>query len=277
MPELPEVEVTRLGIAPALENRRLTSADFRCPALRYPLPHAERTALLGQRLSSVTRRGKYLILTLESGAILLHLGMSGSLRLVAPDTPAENHDHVDLGFDAGHERVLLRLRDPRRFGALLWIPGGVAELTTHPLLRVLGIEPLDAGFTPAWLQASLRGIRAPIKPTLMDSHRVVGIGNIYASESLFRAGIDPRTPAGRISLRRLARLVPEIQATLRASIAAGGSSLRDFIRSDGSSGYFQQEYFVYGRRGEPCRTCTSPIRELRQGNRATFHCPRCQR
>ncbi|MBK6908191.1 MAG: bifunctional DNA-formamidopyrimidine glycosylase/DNA-(apurinic or apyrimidinic site) lyase [Rhodocyclaceae bacterium] len=274
MPELPEVEVTRRGIAPALENRRLASADFRIPALRYPLPHAQRAAMLGQRLHAIERRAKYLLLRFDQGTMLIHLGMSGSLRLMAPGLPAEKHDHVDLEFGQGAQRILLRFRDPRRFGALLWLAG---EADSHPLLKVLGIEPLTEAFTARWLKNSLEGVRSPIKPTLMDSHRVVGIGNIYASESLFRAGIDPRTPAGKISLRRLERLVPEIKATLLSAIEAGGSSLRDFIHSDGSSGYFQQQYFAYGRAGQPCYRCNSPIRELRQSNRASFYCARCQR
>jgi formamidopyrimidine-DNA glycosylase len=272
MPELPEVEITRRGIL-TLENRRLTSADFHAPALRYPLPTAEREAFVGRNLRCIRRRGKYLLLGFDSGHLMIHLGMSGSIRLVAPGTPREKHDHVDLRF--GNQ--VLRLRDPRRFGAVLWIAGDETALAAHPLLAVLGIEPLEDAFTAEWLRASLRGLRAAIKPTLMDSHRVVGIGNIYASESLYRAGIDPRTPAGKISLARLRRLVPEIKQTLTDALAAGGSSLRDFIHSDGSSGYFQQQYFVYGRRGEACRRCGSVIRELRQGQRATFYCPRCQK
>jgi formamidopyrimidine-DNA glycosylase len=166
------------------------------------------------------------------------------------------------------------MRDPRRFGAMLWLAGDPMK---HPLLGVLGIEPLEQEFTARWLRSVLTGLKAAIKPTLMDGHRVVGIGNIYASESLFRAGIDPRVAAGRVSLKRLERLVPVIKATLAAAIEAGGSSLRDFIQSDGSSGYFQQQYFVYGRTGQPCRVCGTPIRELHQGQRATFYCPRCQR
>jgi len=209
--------------------------------------------------------------------LLIHLGMSGSLRLVSPDLPVQKHDHVDLVFAAGRKSVALRLRDPRRFGALLWIPGDVAALAAHPLIAVLGIEPLTEAFTPEWLKAAFAGIRAPIKPALMDGHRVVGIGNIYASESLFRAGIDPRTPAGSVSLPRLRRLVPQIKTTLAEAIKAGGSSLRDFIQSDGSSGYFQNTYFAYGRTGEACRVCGSAIKELRQAQRATFYCPRCQK
>ncbi|MDK9701531.1 MAG: bifunctional DNA-formamidopyrimidine glycosylase/DNA-(apurinic or apyrimidinic site) lyase [Sulfuritalea sp.] len=274
MPELPEVEVTRRGIAPTLTGNRVSGVIARTPALRYPLPERLDRTLAGSRLTMVARRGKYLLLNFGHGHLLIHLGMSGSLRLVPAGLPAEKHDHFDLVFAVRRGSVALRLRDPRRFGAILWLPGDPLE---HPLLAVLGIEPLTDAFSAAWLKDELAGLSAAIKPTLMDGHRVVGIGNIYASESLFRAGIDPRAAAGRISLKRLERLVPAIKATLAAAIDAGGSSLRDFIHSDGSSGYFQQQYFVYGRSGQPCLVCGNPVRELRQGQRATFFCPRCQR
>ena len=274
MPELPEVEVTRRGIAPVLTGRRVSSVIVRVPALRYPLPKNLNRTLGGHRLAAVSRRGKYLLLDFGHGHLLIHLGMSGSLRLVQANLAAEKHDHFDLVFAIKGKSVALRLRDPRRFGAILWLE---ADPLTHPLLAVLGVEPLTPGFSAAWLKMELAGLSAAIKPTLMDSHRVVGIGNIYASESLFRAGIDPRVAAGRISLKRLERLVPAIKATLAAAIDAGGSSLRDFIHSDGSAGYFQQQYFVYGRSGQPCRVCGRPIRELRQGQRATFFCAGCQR
>jgi formamidopyrimidine-DNA glycosylase len=274
MPELPEVEVTRRGIEPVLCGNRVIDAIARVPALRYPLPTGLGRILEGHRLAAVSRRGKYLLLDFGHGQLMIHLGMSGSLRLVAAGLAAEKHDHFDLVFRIGGKAVALRLRDPRRFGAILWLPG---DPLAHPLLSVLGIEPLTDGFSAQWLKQELAGLSAAIKPTLMDSHRVVGIGNIYASESLFRAGIDPRAAAGRVSLKRLERLVPAIKTTLAAAIDAGGSSLRDFIRSDGSSGYFQQQYFVYGRSGEPCRVCERPIRELRQGQRATFFCAGCQR
>ncbi len=274
MPELPEVEVTRRGIAPALSGSRVSGVIVRTPALRYPLPQNLHRTLGGYRLAAVNRRGKYLLLDFGHGHLLIHLGMSGSLRLVPAGLPAGKHDHVDLVFAIKGRSIALRLRDPRRFGAILWLPG---DPLAHPLLAVLGIEPLAEEFDAAWLKQELAGLSAAIKPTLMDGHRVVGIGNIYASESLFRAGIDPRTAAGRISQKRLERLVRAIKATLAAAIDAGGSSLRDFIRSDGSAGYFQQQYFVYGRGGEACRVCGRPIRELRQGQRATFFCPGCQR
>lgn len=274
MPELPEVEVTRRGIAPTLTGRRISGVVTRTPTLRYPLPRNLHATLDGHRLTAVSRRGKYLLLGFDHGHLLMHLGMSGSLRLVPAKLPAGKHDHVDLLFASTGESIALRLRDPRRFGAILWLPG---DRLTHPLLTALGVEPLTEQFSAAWLKRELAGLTAAIKPVLMDSHRVVGIGNIYASESLFRAGIDPRTAAGRLSLKRLERLVQAIKTTLTAAIDAGGSSLRDFIHSDGSSGYFQQQYFVYGREAEPCRVCGRKIRQLRQGQRATFFCAGCQR
>ena len=274
MPELPEVEVSRRGIAPVLTGREVSGVIARVPALRYPLPENLKRTLSGHRLTAVNRRGKYLLLDFGHGHLLIHLGMSGSLRLVPASLAAARHDHFDLVFIIKGKAVALRLRDPRRFGAILWLQGDPLQ---HPLLAGLGVEPLTQEFSAAWLRNEIAGLSAAIKPTLMDSHRVVGIGNIYASESLFRAGIDPRTAAGRISLKRLERLVPAIKTTLAAAIDAGGSSLRDFIRSDGSSGYFQQQYFVYGRSGEPCHVCGRPIRELRQGQRATFFCAGCQR
>jgi formamidopyrimidine-DNA glycosylase len=274
MPELPEVEVTRRGIAPALTGRRITDVITRTPALRYPLPRNLHGTLCGHRLAAVSRRGKYLLLGFDHGHLLMHLGMSGSLRLVPASLRAAKHDHVDLLFSIKDGPIALRLRDPRRFGAILWLPG---DRLTHPLLADLGVEPLSEQFSAEWLRQELAGLSAAIKPVLMDGHRVVGIGNIYASESLFHAGIDPRTAAGRISLKRLERLVQAIKTTLAAAIDAGGSSLRDFIHSDGSSGYFQQQYFVYGREGEPCRVCGRRIRQLRQGQRATFYCACCQR
>jgi formamidopyrimidine-DNA glycosylase len=274
MPELPEVEVTRLGIAPVLTGHPVSTVIARTPALRYPLPRNLGSILAGHCLAAVTRRGKYLLLDFGHGHLLIHLGMSGSLRVVPASLPVEKHDHFDLVFAIRGKGVALRLRDPRRFGAILWLRGDPCR---HPLLASLGIEPLTDEFSAGWLKSEFSGLVAPIKPSLMDSHHVVGIGNIYASESLFRAGIDPRVPAGRVSLHRLKRLVPAIKATLAASIEAGGSSLRDFIQSDGSSGYFQQQYFVYGRTGEPCRVCGRPVSQLRQTQRATFFCTRCQR
>ncbi|HZV53860.1 MAG TPA: bifunctional DNA-formamidopyrimidine glycosylase/DNA-(apurinic or apyrimidinic site) lyase [Rhodocyclaceae bacterium] len=270
MPELPEVEVTRRGLAPRLTGRRVSAVATRVPALRYPLPPDLVCKLAGRPLLGIGRRGKYLLLDFGNGHLLIHLGMSGSLRLAPKEQPVARHDHLDIDF--GNE--VLRLRDPRRFGAVLWLEGDPAE---HPLLAHLGVEPLAREFNPAALAAALRGRRTAIKPAIMDAGIVVGVGNIYASESLHRAGIDPRTPAGRISHARLAKLVPAIKTTLRAAIRAGGSSLRDYVHSDGGLGDFQLRHRVYGRAGEPCRSCGAPIRLLRQGNRATYFCPRCQR
>ena len=270
MPELPEVEVTRRGLLPHLCGRRVTAVVLRHSALRYPLPRRLSRLLPGQDLRTIERRGKYLLFRFGNGTLLVHLGMSGSLRLLPAAEPAGRHDHLDLVFGD----TALRLRDPRRFGAVLWVEGDAAR---HRLLAPLGIEPLSDAFDGAWLYAATRGRSAPIKLFLMDSHAIVGIGNIYASESLFGAGQDPRTPAGRLSRRRCDRLAAAVKATLEAALAAGGSSLRDFIHSDGGAGWFQQQHFVYGRAGKPCRACGAKIRALRLGQRTTFHCPRCQR
>ncbi|MBA3031931.1 MAG: bifunctional DNA-formamidopyrimidine glycosylase/DNA-(apurinic or apyrimidinic site) lyase [Gammaproteobacteria bacterium] len=288
MPELPEVEVTRRGIAQRVEGARIDRAVLRTPALRYPIPAGLARNLAGRTLVEAKRRGKYLLLDFSSaitpasghesslklrfdnGHLLIHLGMSGSLRFVVPGTPPEKHDHADFVFG----KQVLRLTDPRRFGALLWLAG---DPLAHPLIAKLGIEPLSRAFTPGWLQQALKGRSLAIKPALMDSGLVVGVGNIYAAESLFDAGIDPRTPAGRVSLKRLGRLVPAIQTTLRAAIRAGGSTLRDFRGTDGGMGDFQTRHKVYDRAGEPCLNCGSPIRAIRQGQRSSFYCPRCQR
>ena len=270
VPELPEVEVTRRGIEPRIKGRRLTRTVLRAPALRYPLPPRLAGRIEGQTLQAVERRGKYLLLDFGTGRLLLHLGMSGSLRLVPAAQPPEKHDHVDLVFGT----TALRLRDPRRFGALLWLEGDPQE---HPLLAHLGMEPLSRQFTAPWLEARLHGRKASIKQALMDAHLVVGIGNIYASESLFLAGIDPRRPAGRVSRGKLDLLVPAIRKILRAAIAAGGSSLRDFTHSDGEPGSFQTRHRVYGRAGLACVVCKTPIKAMRQGQRSTYFCPRCQR
>ncbi len=270
MPELPEVEVTRLGLAPRLTGRRVSHAVTRVPALRYPFPDRLPQKLQGKVLRGIGRRGKYLLFDFGDGHLMVHLGMSGSLRLIGNGQVAEKHDHFDIAFDG----EVLRLRDPRRFGAVLWLDGEPAE---HPLLAHLGAEPLSRDFSTATLVMALRGRRIAIKPAIMDSGIVVGVGNIYASESLFRAGIDPRSPAGQVSRARLAKLVPAIKATLRSAIRAGGSSLRDYVGCDGGLGDFQTRHQVYGRANEGCRRCGTPIRMLRQGNRATYYCPRCQR
>ena len=270
MPELPEVETTRRGILPLI-GRSVKSVAVRQPALRWPVPQDLEQTLAGQHFLDLTRRGKYILARCERGSLLMHLGMSGRLCLLERDEPAAKHDHVDIRFDDGK---VLRLRDPRRFGAMLWIEGDPLQ---HPLLAALGPEPLEAGFDAAYLHDATRSRSGPVKNTIMDSHLVVGVGNIYASESLFRARIHPKTPANRLSLARCERLVGEIRATLTEALQAGGSSLRDFFGADGNPGYFQQTYFVYGRAGEACRVCGNAIRSIRQGQRSTFYCSACQR
>ena len=275
MPELPEVEVSRQGLLPYLPGSIITGAVVRTPRLRHEIPPGLALRLTGLSVDAILRRGKYLLFDCRSqqdgGWLILHLGMSGSLRLVAPGTPAQKHDHFDLNFS----HTVLRLRDPRRFGALLWHEGG--EVESHPLLSVLGIEPLSAAFSGDWLHAATRQRSGPIKPLLMDSHLVVGIGNIYAAESLFRAGISPLRAARRISRDRYRLLVPAIRTTLEASIAVGGSSVRDYVHSDGGAGCFQLSCAVYDRAGAPCLVCGNPVRAIRQAGRSTFYCPRCQR
>ena len=268
MPELPEVEVTCRGIAPHLVGRTIAAVTVRNPRLRWPIPDAVRS-LAGHVVREVRRRGKYLLIDCGEGHLILHLGMSGSLRMVAAGTPPGKHDHFDLAVG----KKLLRLRDPRRFGAVLWTVQAPEE---HPLIRHLGVEPLSRALDGGRLHALTRGHRAAIKQFLMDGRRVVGVGNIYASESLFLAAIHPRTSAGRLSAPRSARLSGAIKTTLRAAIRAGGSSLRDFVGSDGAPGYFQRRAWVYDREGEECRRCGAFIRRIVQGQRATYFCPGCQ-
>jgi formamidopyrimidine-DNA glycosylase len=269
MPELPEVEVTRRGIEPYVVGRTVASVIVREPRLRWRIPGAVR-GLAGRRVRSVKRRGKYLLLDCGDGHLIVHLGMSGSLRLVAPGTDPGKHDHFDLAIGG----KILRLRDPRRFGAVLWT---VRPPQEHPLIRHLGVEPLSRELNAARLHALTRASRVRIKPFLMDGRRIVGVGNIYASESLFLAGIDPRKAAGRLSIERCARLSAAIKRTLHAAIRAGGSSLRDFVGSDGAQGYFQKRAWVYDRAGQKCRRCGTPIKRIVQGQRATYFCPQCQR
>jgi formamidopyrimidine-DNA glycosylase len=270
MPELPEVEITRRGISPVLRNRTITAVTVREPRLRWRVPAGLGATLLGARIKAVRRRAKYLLLDCGKGTLIVHLGMSGSLRVLYADEPPGPYDHFDLRVGD----VTLRLRDPRRFGAVLWHAGDPAR---HPLLAHLGVEPLSPAFTGRLLHAATRGRRVAIKQALMDQKVVVGVGNIYASESLFRACIDPRTAAGRLSAASCARLVEAVRSTLQDALAAGGSSLRDFVRSDGSPGYFQQRLFVYDREGAPCRICGSLVRRIAQGQRSTWYCPDCQR
>ena len=271
MPELPEVETTRRGLEPHLIGRRITAVTVRDRRLRWPVDEDFAHRLRGQSIVRLRRRAKYLLVDLDRGSVILHLGMSGSLQVVGASSPAGKHDHLDIEVDA---RDVLRLTDPRRFGSAHYVEDGLDQ---HFLLRDLGPEPLSDAFNAIGLHIRLRGRRASIKETIMNAHVVVGVGNIYASESLFRAGIDPRARAGRISLRRCEILVVAIKDTLRDALQAGGSSLRDWHHADGSLGYFQQQYFAYDREGEPCRRCGGQIRTLRQGQRATYFCPGCQK
>ncbi|MDB5803869.1 MAG: mutM [Betaproteobacteria bacterium] len=297
MPELPEVEVTRRGIAPHLEGRTINSTVVRHHGMRWPVPQGLADTLQGLTVRQVGRRGKYLLLecaqqaaapvksgknsaktaaepaiAAPKGWLILHLGMSGSLSLVGPGVAPGKHAHFDL--TAG-ERTL-RLNDPRRFGAVLWHPAGDGPPESHPLLAGLGVEPLTPAFTAELLFRATRGRKASIKQVLLAGDIVVGVGNIYASESLFRARIRPTMAAGRLSLARFGQLVPQIREVLSQAIAKGGSTLRDF-HSNGESGYFQLDYFVYDRTGEPCKVCKTAIRRVVQGQRSTFYCPTCQK
>lgn len=270
MPELPEVEITRRGLEPHLVGQRIEELRVRNRQLRWPVPRNLPQLVCGCIVQSVERRGKYLLIDCGSGWLLLHLGMSGSLRIVPAHIAPGKHDHIDLVLDSGEA---VRLTDPRRFGSVLWCPGPPAR---HRLLAAIGPEPLGDDFNAHWLYAKTRGRSAAIKNVLMDGHVVAGVGNIYANEALFLAGLHPMTAAGRLSLARCRALVEAVRRTLLAAIAAGGSTLRDFVGSDGQPGYFQQQYAVYGRAGSPCRICATPILAAVLGQRSTFHCPRCQ-
>lgn len=280
MPELPEVETTRRGLAPHVEGQVVAGVVLRRPDLRWPIPAEIGARLPGQRIHAVRRRAKYLLLDSDAGSAVLHLGMSGSLRVLPADTAAGVHDHVDLLFRAAARAVprVLRFNDPRRFGCLLWQPRG----TVHPLLAGLGPEPLpdDAGatrFDGDWLYARSRGRSAPVKTFLMDQRIVVGVGNIYAAEALFAAGIAPRRAAGRVSRERYRELAIAVQRILQAAMGRGGTTLRDFLAPDGAPGYFEQELSVYGRGGEPCLACGRRLRQAWIGQRASVWCPHCQR
>jgi formamidopyrimidine-DNA glycosylase len=295
MPELPEVETTRRGLAPHVEGRRVTGVILRRPDLRWPIPADISERLPGQRIDAVRRRAKYLLLDTDAGSALLHLGMSGSLRVLSADTPVTAHDHVDLVLE-GKGRTpgrVLRFNDPRRFGCLLWQPPG----ETHALLRDLGPEPLgvdgdgNAGrgtavnggafsgtvFDGDYLFALSRGRKAPVKSFLMDQRVVVGVGNIYAAEALFAAGISPLRASGRVSRERYGLLAGAVQRILAHAIARGGTTLRDFLSPDGAPGYFEQELSAYGRGGAPCPNCRRPLKQAWVGQRATVWCGHCQR
>jgi len=270
LPELPEVETTRRGLAPHLVGHTVVGLDVRQPRLRWPVPPELISALPGQRIEAIERRAKYLLVHTRPGSAVLHLGMSGSLRVLPAGTPIGLHDHVDWRLDSGQ---VLRYTDPRRFGCQLWQPRG----EIHPLLVGLGPEPLSDAFDGDVLWRASRGRKAAVKLLLMDQAIVVGVGNIYASEALFAAGIHPKRAAGAVSRERHARLATEVKRILAYAIRRGGTTLRDFISPDGAPGYFEQELFVYGRGGQPCKVCDTPIRTSVIGQRSTFHCPRCQR
>ncbi|MGN7726956.1 Fpg/Nei family DNA glycosylase [Luteimonas sp. 22616] len=301
MPELPEVETTRRGLAPHVEGRRVAAVILRRPDLRWPIPAEVPGLLPGQRITAVRRRAKYLLFDTDAGSALLHLGMSGSLRVLPADAPVRAHDHVDIAL-AGNTRAagrVLRFNDPRRFGCLLWQPPG----EVHPLLRGLGPEPLPdmgaeglaldgaafgaaafggaafngAAFNGDYLFTRSRGRRAPVKTFLMDQRVVVGVGNIYAAEALFAAGISPLRAAGRVSRERYRLLADAVQRILAQAITRGGTTLRDFIAPDGAPGYFEQELSAYGRGGAPCPNCGRPLKQAMIGQRATVWCGHCQR
>ena len=254
-----------------MRGRQVTALLLREPRLRWRVDSRLPATIAGQRVRDVRRRAKYLIIDLDAGSLILHLGMSGRLRVLDPATPLEPHDHYDLLLESGR---CLRFNDPRRFGSLHWSEGDPSD---HPLLAALGPEPLTSAFNADDLARRARGRRVAIKQFLMDQRVVVGVGNIYASEALYRAGVHPRRAAGRVSGARLAALVEAIRAVLGAAIRAGGTTLRDYVGADGTPGYFRQRLYVYERAGRPCRRCRTPVRQLVQGQRSTYYCPRCQR
>ncbi|MDT0634409.1 bifunctional DNA-formamidopyrimidine glycosylase/DNA-(apurinic or apyrimidinic site) lyase [Spectribacter hydrogenoxidans] len=270
MPELPEVETTRRGLAPHVVGRHVVTVTVRQPRLRWPVTPQLARDLPGRRIDALTRRAKYLLLAAGDGHLLMHLGMSGRLRIVPTDTPAGLHDHLDIRLDSGQ---VMRLNDPRRFGCALWLQHPPDE---HALIAGLGPEPLSPEFSGDWLYARSRGRRAAVKVFIMDAANVVGVGNIYASEALFEAGIHPSRPAGRIGRVRYARLAAAIKQTLARAIDAGGTTLRDYIGVDGGTGWFQLSLAVYGREGQPCPRDATSVRRRIIGQRSTFFCPRCQ-
>ncbi len=270
MPELPEVETTRRGIKPFIIGPVINRVDIRQAQLRWPIPEILKRCLPGQRFSSIDRRGKYILMHTKVGSVISHLGMSGSLRIVNIETQPRKHDHFDIVFE---NNQCLRFHDPRRFGCMLWT---TASAFKHPLIKNLGIEPMSSEFDGHYLYRQATGRSIAIKNLLMDSRIVVGIGNIYANEALFRAGINPKRAAGRIAKTRLEILAKAATEILSDAISQGGTTLRDFVNEAGRPGYFQQTLNVYGRRGEPCPKCTAPLRYDRVGQRSTFYCRRCQ-
>ncbi len=269
MPELPEVETTRRGIAPHIEGSRVSAVIVREPRLRWPVPVNLAELLSGSHFMTARRRAKYLLLDTQQGTLMVHLGMSGSLRLMPADSPPLFHDHVDIVLDNG---LCLRYNDPRRFGSFHWLASD-----SHPLLDHLGPEPLAEGFDGDYLYVKSRKRKVSIKQFVMDGKVVVGVGNIYANEALFTAGIRPDRAAGRVSLARYNVLVDSIKVILTRAIEQGGTTLRDFVGSDGQPGYFAQQLRVYGRSTQPCRVCKEALVEIRQSGRSTVFCRQCQR
>ncbi len=271
MPELPEVETTRRGLAPHVEGRRVAALAVREGRLRWPVPADLAERLLGRRIERLERRAKYLLFRTDAGTLMVHLGMSGSLRVLPQPREPGRHEHIDISLDSG---AVLRYTDPRRFGSFHWIEG---DPLAHPLLAGLGPEPWSPDFDGDYLYRRARGRAVPVKAFLMDGKVVVGVGNIYANEALFLAGIHPSRPAGDIGLARYRRLAAAVREVLEAAIAAGGTTLRDFVGGEGKPGYFSQQLRVYGRADQPCPACGAPVRVERLGQRATYYCPRCQR
>ncbi|MGZ8224341.1 MAG: bifunctional DNA-formamidopyrimidine glycosylase/DNA-(apurinic or apyrimidinic site) lyase [Methylobacter sp.] len=271
MPELPEVETTRRGIAPYIEGQIIKQVIIRQPKLRWPVPEILSQTLTGVSIQSVSRRAKYLLFNTSKGTLLLHLGMSGSLRIMSPAQTVGKHDHIDFIFE---DDTVLRFNDPRRFGAVLWT---TAPASDHQLLKDLGPEPLLADFDGDLLYSLSRHRKMPVKSFIMDSHIVVGVGNIYANEALFMAGIQPSRQAGRISLLRYQKLADSIRIILQHAIRQGGTTLRNFVNESGKPGYFKQQLSVYGRAGLPCIHCQQPLTETRLANRSTVFCSDCQR
>jgi formamidopyrimidine-DNA glycosylase len=271
MPELPEVETTLRGLLPVMAGRTIQSVLVRERRLRWTLPGDFEERLMGRRVRTIERRGKYLLFVTDQGTLIVHLGMSGSLRLVAAGTEYTTHDHVDIVLDSGRA---VRFNDPRRFGSMHFTAGNPLA---HPLLAALAPEPLTEQFDGGYLYQRARRKRVSVKQFLMDSHVVVGVGNIYASEALYRARIRPRRAAGRLSVADCGRLAAAIKRVLARAIQVGGTTLRDYVNADGEPGYFRQKLYVYERAGRPCRRCRTPIRQSRQGARSTYWCPSCQR
>jgi len=271
MPELPEVETTRRGVEPYVVGRRIVALEVREPRLRWRIPDDLPARIAGQHVRSAGRRAKYLLIELTDGTLLLHLGMSGSLRVLPAQAPRIEHDHLDLVLDSG---LALRFNDPRRFGSLHYTTG---DPQAHPLLKKLAPEPFAAGFDADYLWRITRRRRVAIKQLIMNSHLVVGVGNIYANEALYRARIRPRRAARSLKIEEVRRLVRAIRTVLELAIRVGGTTLRDYVGADGEPGYFRQRLYVYERTGKPCRNCRTPIRAITQGQRSTYYCPKCQR